>query len=176
MTPRRILPSEPDHQLTDDGRNARTTSGWFRLRRVGPTPCDQLPVPTKQRLRRYDPRPQQLARQHPGKPGQHEAVLRVQPRTTHLPTQHRNLMPQHQQLDVLRRLATAAGHDESKQHPEGRIHSAEQHPNDHAEPSKHTRPRFLSPTGEPDGPWIGDEYRFDRRTRHLSHRRARRRG
>jgi hypothetical protein len=109
--------------------------------------CDQLPVPTKQPLRRHDPRPQHLARQHPGKRGQHEAVLRLQPRTSHLPTQHRNLMPQHQQFDVLRRLATAAGHDESKQHPEGRIQSAEQHSNDHAEPSKHTTPRFLNPTG-----------------------------
>ena len=66
VTPHRILPSEPDHQVTDDGRNAHTTSGWFRLRRVGPAPWDQLPVPTKQRLRRHNPHPQHLARQHSG--------------------------------------------------------------------------------------------------------------
>jgi len=78
---------------------------------------------------------------------QHELVLRIQPKTDHLATQYRHPMTKEEQFDVLRGLATSPGHDESQQHPEGRIQSAEQHPNDHAEPSKHTGPRFLSPTG-----------------------------
>ncbi len=50
-------------------------------------------------------------------------------------------------FDVLGRFATPASHDESEQHPEGGIQSTEQHPNDHAEPSKRSGPKFLSLTG-----------------------------
>jgi hypothetical protein len=105
VTPPRVLLGEPDHQVAYDDRGTRATPGWFRPRQVGPVTRDQLPVPAQQRLRSHDPRPQHLARQHPGTRRQNQPVLRLQPRAGHLPPQHRHLMPQHQQLDVLRRLA-----------------------------------------------------------------------
>jgi hypothetical protein len=49
-----------------------------------------------------------------------------------MPTQHSHLVTQNQQLDVLRRLATTTGHNESQQYPEDRIGDAEQHLDDHA--------------------------------------------
>ena len=58
-------------------------------------PSDQAPVPAQKGLRRHDPDSQQIARQHPGERRQHETVLRLQPRTSYLPAQHRHLMTQH---------------------------------------------------------------------------------
>jgi hypothetical protein len=100
-------------------------------------PTCGLPVPAQQRRGSHDSRPQELARQHPCQRSEHEAILRLQPRTNHLPAQHRYLVSQHKQFDVLRRLATTAGGYEREQHPERRIHDREQHPNDHAEPSRY---------------------------------------
>ena len=119
--------------------------GGFVLGRVGPAPSDQLPVPAQQRRRSHDSRPQHLARQHPCERGQQKPVPRLQPRTTHLPTQHRNLMPQHQQLEILPRLATTAGHHKREQHPEHRVQSGGQHPNDHAEPSRYGGAEVIEP-------------------------------
>jgi hypothetical protein len=84
-------------------------------------PGDQLPMPAQKGLRCHDPHAQQITREHPRQRGQHEPVPRLQPRTSHLPTQHRYLMTQHQQLNILRRLTTTTDHDESKQQPEARV-------------------------------------------------------
>jgi hypothetical protein len=62
MTPARFLQREPDHQLPDDSRCPWTSSNRLRLRRVRPVPCDLLPVPAQQCLRRHDPHPQQIPR------------------------------------------------------------------------------------------------------------------
>ena len=147
MTPHRILAREPDHQLPDDSRCPRTTSNRHRLPRVGPMPSDKAPMPAQKRLRRHDSNPQQVARQHPGEHGQHEAVHRLQPRADHLPPQHRHLMTQHQQLDILHRHTTATSHHESKQQPQDRIQSADQHPTIMPNPANTGGPRLLSPTG-----------------------------
>jgi hypothetical protein len=95
-------------------------------------PSDQLPVPAQKRPRRHNPHPQQIPRQR----RQHEPVLRLQQWTSHLPTQHRHLMTQDQQLDVLRRLTTPTDHDERQQQSEDRRKSAEQHHDDHAGPEQ----------------------------------------
>jgi hypothetical protein len=95
-------------------------------------PGDQLPVPAQQRLRRDDPDPQHVTRQHPGERRQNKPVLRLQPRTSHLPSQHRHLVTQHQQFHVLRHLTTTTGHHQSQHDSEGRIDCAEEHLDDHA--------------------------------------------
>jgi len=53
--------------------------------------------------------------------GQHEPVLRLQPRTSHLPAQHSHLVSLHEQFNVLRRLTPATGHDENQQNLKSRI-------------------------------------------------------
>ena len=102
-------------------------------------------MPTKQRLRRHDPYPYEFSRQHPRQRGKNEAILRLQPRTTDLPAQHRHLVAKNEKFDVLRRLATPAGHDESEQHPEGRIQSTEQHQMILPDPKKHGRAEAFEP-------------------------------
>jgi hypothetical protein len=145
VTPVRVLTSEPNHQITDNDRRPRTTCGWFRRRRVCPMPGDQLPMPAQQRPRSHDPRPHEFSWQHPRQRGQNEAVLRLQPRTSHLPTQHRHLMAKNEQFNIPRRLTTTARHDESDHHPDGGIQNAEQHASDHAQPSKHRRAEVFEP-------------------------------
>ena len=61
-------------------------------------------------------------------------------------------MAQDEQFDILRGLATPAGHDECKQYPEGRIQSTEQHLDDHAGPGKR-RDEVLEPTGNTCQRW-----------------------
>ena len=154
VTPRRVLPGKADNQLPNDGRGTRTTASWRPLRWVGPVSSDQLPVPTKQRLRSHDPHPQEFSRQHPGQRDQHKAVLRLQPRTGHLPAQHRHLRSQHKQFDVLRRLTTTAGHQKIEQHPQGRIQAENSTRMIMPNPADTPGPRFLSPTGVV-GPVVG---------------------
>ena len=60
-------------------------------------------------------------------------------------TQHRHLMPQHQQLDIRHSRATTAGHHKREQHPEHRVQSREQHRNDHAEPSRYGGAEVIEP-------------------------------
>jgi hypothetical protein len=146
VTPRRVLPRQPDHQLPDQHRDTWASTSWSRLRRIGPVPRDQLPVPAQQRRRRHDPCREQFARQHPCERSQHQPVFRLQPRTTHLPTQHRHLMPTHEQFDILRRPTTTASHHQSEQRPENRIQRREEHPEIMPNHDQTTDPRFLSPT------------------------------
>jgi hypothetical protein len=49
-----------------------------------------------------------------------------------LPTQHRYLVTQDKQLDILRGLAASTSQDQSKQRPKRRVQNAEQHLDDHA--------------------------------------------
>ena len=49
------------------------------------------------------------------------------------------------EVRVLRRLATPTGHDESEQHPEGRIQSTEQHHMILPDPKKHGRAEASEP-------------------------------
>lgn len=75
-------------------------------------------MPAQQRSGRHQPEPAQPGREQPGECGEHGAVSPVQLRPTSLAAQHRYLVPQHQDLDVL-----------------GRIFAAEQRkPTEHANP------------------------------------------
>jgi hypothetical protein len=66
--------------------------GW------GPPPRHQVAMPPQQRGRGDEegrpPRP----RQQPRQPGQHHPIRLLQIQATHLPAQHRDLMPKHQHL------------------------------------------------------------------------------
>jgi hypothetical protein len=145
VTPRRVLPGEPDHELTDHRGHTGTAADWVDLRRIGPVPSNQPPMPPKQNPRRHDPHPQQLTRQQPSQCREHQPILRLPPRARHLPSQHRHLMPQHHQLDILGRPATSTGHDQREHHPQGRVQSRQKHPDDHAEPAHTPEPRVIEP-------------------------------
>jgi hypothetical protein len=81
MTPRRVLPREPDHQIADDGRCPWPTTGSGPLRRAGPMPSDRLSIPSQQRPGRHDPDSQQIARQHPRQRGQQKPLQTNQRRS-----------------------------------------------------------------------------------------------
>jgi hypothetical protein len=80
------------------------------LMRVRPVAGDESPMPAKQRLRLDQERPPRSARQHPAQHGQQKPVARRELRPPHLPPQHRQLVPQHQDLELLCALAATEQH------------------------------------------------------------------
>ena len=147
MTPARIVPSKPDNQSPDRDRDRRSTTRAAVNPPVGPPASDQLTMPTQHRRRTHDPSPPQTPRQQPTQRRDQQPILRLQPRTTDLPPQHHHLVPQHQQLDVLRGLTTTAQHNQAQPGPHEGVHDRQQHRSDHAEHPGPVPPRFLSPTG-----------------------------
>jgi hypothetical protein len=70
-----------------------------------------------------------LSRKQPRQRGEQRPIGRAEARPGHLPAQHRDLVAQHQQLDLVADLAPPAQHDqlqEAAQHPvaEGHDHSS----------------------------------------------------
>ena len=99
MPPGRVFRCQAQHQLADllvDRRPARPRT-WIR-----PPPGDQLPVPSQQRGRGDEERRPPRTRQQPRQRRQHHPISRLQIGAVHLTPQHRHLVAQHQQLDVLR--------------------------------------------------------------------------
>jgi len=105
------------------GRYRRPTRPTARA--GGPSSCDQAPVPAQERPRRPDPpcrrQPQRQRRDH-------RAVRPAQPRASHLPLQHRELMAQQQDLDLLGYVRTSqqnqpANHTVSDQVPQVQTHA-----------------------------------------------------
>ena len=85
---------------------------------------------------------------------QHQPILRLEPGSTDLPAKHRHLMAQHQQLDILHRLTTAAEHNQPEYSTHNRVGDRQQHRNDHAAPtvgrSEVTEPHKIAhPSGTP---------------------------
>jgi hypothetical protein len=87
-------------QATQLGRHGRTaTPVW-----VGPAAPDQVAMPAQQRGRLHEQLAPGWTGQQPHQPGQHRPacpVRPVHPRPGHLAWQHRDLLPQHQQIGVL---------------------------------------------------------------------------
>jgi hypothetical protein len=71
--------------------------------RIGPLPGDQAAVPVQHSTWGDQPVRPQAPGQEPDQRGKDRAVGPVQARPGMGATQHRNLMPQHEQLDVLGR-------------------------------------------------------------------------
>ena len=84
-------------------------------------------MPTQQRCRAHDPARPQLPRQQPRQCRQQHSICRLQPRTTDLATQHRYLMPQHQQFDTFDRATTTPNGDQAKHRPHNGIHHRQHH-------------------------------------------------
>jgi len=117
VAPGRVLFGHPQDQLAELGRYGGTATPVG----VGPAAPDQVAMPWQQRGRLHQPSPPDRARQEPRKPGQHRAVGPVHPGSDHLPAEHRDLVPQHQQLRVLGRRAPCQQRKPSQQLAEAQI-------------------------------------------------------
>jgi hypothetical protein len=98
MTPRRVLRGQAQHQVTDLRRD-RWPAGFGV--RVGPVPGDQLAVPAQHRRRGDEEDRPACAGQQPRQGRQHDPVGRLDLGTVYLSAEHRDLVAQDQQFDVL---------------------------------------------------------------------------
>jgi hypothetical protein len=145
MSPSRVLPRQPHHQRADCRPDRWPATGRWSQPRVGPAPGDQLPMPAQQRSWADEPNiptlPAQQTRQH----RQHYPILGLQPRPRDLAAQHRNLMTQNEQLDVLRPLPSTAENDQCKQTPRKRVNHRQHHPAIIPQSGKVRRAEVLEP-------------------------------
>jgi hypothetical protein len=96
-----VLPRQSLHERAHLGRDRwPSRRAW-----IGPFPLDQAPVPGQRGPRRHDPVQPQAPGQDPGQGGQHGTVSPVRPWPGALPPQDRDLMPQYEDLRVLRGIA-----------------------------------------------------------------------
>ena len=70
---------------------------------------------------------------------------RSSPTACRLPSQHRNLVPKHQQLDILHDIGTCPQHHDTEHRPKDGVHDGEGHSHDHAEPRTGSRTEVLEP-------------------------------
>jgi hypothetical protein len=73
---------------------------------------DQPPMPAQERLRPHQERLPGATRQHPAERSQEKPVTRGELRPLHLPPHDRELVPQNQDLQLLRALAAPEQHDQ----------------------------------------------------------------
>jgi hypothetical protein len=111
----------------------RSASALARGVRTGvrstlPAAADQIVMPAQQRLGPDGQPVPARARQQPGESGQHRTVSPVQSGSGHLPAEHRNLVPQHQQLRVVGRRGPCQQHQPSQQVAEDQIEQSKRHP------------------------------------------------
>jgi hypothetical protein len=72
-------------------------------------------MPAKQRLRLHRERIPGAARQHPAERRQQQSVVRLESRPTCLPTKNGELMAEHENLQLLRPIASSDEHDQLQQ-------------------------------------------------------------
>jgi len=84
-------------------------------------------VPTEHRLRRHDQALPALGREDPGKRREEGAIGRPKTRARLLPTEHRKLVAQNEQFDVLGELAATAPHELPQQRREREICERKEH-------------------------------------------------
>ena len=128
--------------LADSGIPSATSSPWMRLypqlvlrrqaqdqllrlrgqRRsapapacIGPAATDEIAVPAQQRRRLDQERPPPLPRQQLAERRQQDTIARAQARPPELAPQHVQLMPQHQDLKLLRPLRTTKQNQQLEQ-------------------------------------------------------------
>ena len=87
----------------------------------------ELAMPTKRRPRRHHQTNATRPRQTPRQSGKQRAISRTQPRTRMLPAQHDDLMAQHEQLNILRKIRTPTTSDQPQQRHEHVIDERKQH-------------------------------------------------
>ena len=88
-------------------RCATSPVGLAALNALRPTPRDRTPMPTQQRLRPHQEHLPRRPRQNPAERAQKHPVARRKRRPRNLPTQNRDFVSEHDDLQLLRRVPRA---------------------------------------------------------------------
>ena len=123
VPPAGVLSGQLLDQFADLLRDRRASRGF----RIGPFVLDQPPVPREQGAGRHDPVQPKAAGQQPRERGDHGAISPVRLRTGDLTAQDRDLMPQHQNLRVLRGVAPREQRQPAEQPDHEQIDEAKDH-------------------------------------------------
>ena len=99
VAPARVLARETHDQLAHLSADRRPAGTAVRIR---PAAGDQPPMPAQQRLRPDQEDAPRAARQHPAQRRKQQPVVRLEPRPADLPAQDRQLVPEHENLELLR--------------------------------------------------------------------------
>src|SRR5262249_23886198 len=105
VAPAAVLAREPEDERADRRVERRTARPPLRGR---PAVSDELAVPAHERLRRDEERRPRAARQDAAQRSKQQPVAPRQPRARDLTAQDRQLVPQHDDLEILRMVATAS--------------------------------------------------------------------
>jgi hypothetical protein len=108
VAPTRILARQAQHQLAYIAADRRSTTPTA----VGPPAGDEASVPAEERRRRDQKRPPARSRQQPTGSSQEDPIGCRQLRTTCLSTKYRQLMPKHDDLQLLELGRTTTKQDE----------------------------------------------------------------
>jgi len=123
ISPPVILAGEPLDQRGDLGVDRRTACPV----RIGPLPGDEAAVPAKHSTGGDQPVRPQASGQEPDERGEDRAVGPVQVRPGLGAAQHGNLVPQHEQLDVLGRRRAAQQDQPAAEPDEDQVKQAKRH-------------------------------------------------
>ena len=123
VSPGRVLPRHPQHQVADVRTGPRPTWPF----RVCPPACDQPLMPAQQRARRDQPMSPQHAWQQPGQRRQDCPVGPVRPGPGDLTTEHRDLMTEHHDLRLFGRLAATEQHQPAEYPDHDQVEQAKGH-------------------------------------------------
>jgi hypothetical protein len=119
VAPTRVLACEAQNELSHPTIDGRAARGSPRLR---PLATDEFPMPAQKRLRRHDQTAPAWLRQDPRQRGKEGTIGRAQRGAAPLLSfEHDELVPQHEQLDVLSELAAAAADQQPQHSQEGEI-------------------------------------------------------
>jgi hypothetical protein len=125
VAPARILAREAQHQLSHlkvDGRAAWTSP------RLCPLPTHEFPMPPQKCLWRHDQPVSAPLRKQSGERRQQGTIGRPQRGAPLLPSEHDELMSQHEQLEVFGELAAPVPDEQPQQSREGEIGEGKEHP------------------------------------------------
>ena len=123
VSPGRVLPGQPQHQVTDLHAGPRTA--WPT--RIGPLASGQLAVPGQQRARRDQPMDAQHGWQLPGQRREDGTVGPVRLGPGDLTPKHRDLMAENHDLRVFGRLAAAEQHQPAEDPGHDQVEQAKGH-------------------------------------------------
>ena len=123
VPPGGVLGGEPLDQRGDLGTDRRPA----RPVRIGPLPGDEAAVPPQHSARRDQPVHPQPWGQEPAQRGEDRAIGPVQPGPGPGTAQHGNLVPQHQQLDVLGGRRAAKQNQPAAKPDEDQVEQAKRH-------------------------------------------------
>jgi hypothetical protein len=125
IAPARVLARQPQDELTN-----ATLNRWpsWRTLRLCPAATHQLPVPAEQRLRRHDHPLPASRREKPSKCREEGAIGCSERRPRLLPMEHRQLMPQNNEFDVLGELAALASDEQPQHRGEREVNEGKEHP------------------------------------------------